>query len=169
MKHISGSNFGEGTWDGLLFTWKREGKPDLVFHWNECSSEYRLSPDKRGESAIVWNWREERFLQFLPVLEQPKLWKFLKPVSPPLALCVEILSVALSGQDILSKPKVTVKHEKRRIVRTKSKKNPVPLSVDEIVEIKPDPKTVVLPSEESPTGDKPKQRVKPDKVTFKDP
>merc|ERR1712100_895724 len=128
MKHSKGDNLGNITWDGVTFTFSRENKEDIVFSWVDCTGEFKSKPDADGNSVVVWNWTKDRFMQFLPVSGngQYPVWKFLRPVSPPVAMCVELFSAELEGRDVLTAP---AKPERKQIskslveIRKERKKN----------------------------------------------
>lgn len=104
LKHLKGDNFGNFKWDGTTLILKKDSKIITQFTFIQCSGEFKSKPDEEGNSAVVWNWNKERLLQFLPICaenEKQKLWKFLKPIPPPVAMCVEILSALLSNRPII--------------------------------------------------------------------
>ena len=103
LKHSKGDDFGNISWDGAQLVLSKEGK-DVVFCWNQGSTEFRSKPDSNGDSSVVWSWTKERFLQFLPLApddEKPAVWKFLRPVPPPIAMCVEIFSCLFAGKELI--------------------------------------------------------------------
>jgi len=89
-------NLAEISWDGYHLTVAREDHTDTVFHWIPCTGEFRSPVDPQTDScAAVWNWSEEQFVQFLPIIpdEAPRMWKYSEEVPAPLVMSVEILSL----------------------------------------------------------------------------
>uniref|UniRef100_A0A7S4IU38 PH domain-containing protein n=1 Tax=Vannella robusta TaxID=1487602 RepID=A0A7S4IU38_9EUKA len=119
--HAKGDNFGTITWDGLTLTLVREGEDDVCFHWVQCAHEFKSTSDEKGNSQVVWNWTKERFMRFLPAPpdDKPVLWKFLRPVPPPVAMCVEIFSLLYAGKDLVPEVLIEV-HE--ATIQERSKK-----------------------------------------------
>jgi hypothetical protein len=125
LKHQSGDNIGQATWNGLTLTWTPVDAPPVVYHWNQCVSEFQSAPDDEGEIHTIWIWNKEGFVKSTPspkAGQQPKLWKFLTPIPPPVILCIDFLSVTLTPEveqqpEPVAEPEIesaAVRRERRR-------------------------------------------------------
>lgn len=56
--------------------------------------------EEKQENQLIWGWQPDRILLKSSTSTSPKFWKFRKPVPPPVALFIELLSASASGQSI---------------------------------------------------------------------
>ena len=99
LQNISGENIGEGFWDGRNLSWNFNNQ-EFNFKWDEITSEFTFvnNQENQEENQLIWGLQPDRILLKSSTATSPKFWKFRKPVPPPVALFIELLSASSSGQ-----------------------------------------------------------------------